>query len=167
MLPSEYVKAKYVLLYVGLAKLYDECTGVNTSIIQFSDFFRLMLYFNGLLVLLLVVTNYLLIPVMGIEGAGLATLISIFAVNTIRLIIIKVKMNIVPFTSKSIVVPIVGAITYLIVYFVPAFKNFIVDAVFRSALITILFVTPIYLLNVSEEFTKLINKGLKAVGLRK
>lgn len=167
MLPEEYAQAKYVLLFICLAKLYDVCTGVNSSIIQFSDFFRLMLYFNGLLIILLIVTNYLLIPVMGIEGAALATFISIFTVNTIRMVIIKVKMNIVPFTLKSLIVPVIGGLTYIVVYFIPAFENFILDAIVRSIIISILFITPIYLLNVSDEFSKLINKVLRTFRLKK
>ncbi|MGB0887750.1 MAG: lipopolysaccharide biosynthesis protein, partial [Vicingaceae bacterium] len=92
LLPDEYEEARYVLLFVGIAKLFDVSTGVNATIIQFSKFFKLMLYFNLLLIVLLIGTNFVLIPIMGIEGAALATLISVVIVNTIRLIIIKIKI---------------------------------------------------------------------------
>lgn len=167
ILPEEYSSAKYVLLYVCLAKLYDVSTGVNSSIIQFSPFYKLMLYFNIILVVLLIATNYLLIPFMGIEGAALATLISIFATNTLRLLMIKAKMGILPFDKRSLGVLLVGGVTYLVVYFIPPLDSFILDTILRSAVITILFVTPIYLLNISKEFTGVINKLLKLVKLKK
>lgn len=167
ILPTEYAQAKYVLFFICLAKLFDIATGVNSSIIQFSSFFKLMLYFNGLLILLLIVTNYLFIPLFGIEGAALATLISIVANNSLRLIIIKYKMNIIPFELKSLVVPLIGGVTYLIVYFIPQIEPFYVDIVIRSIIITALFVVPIYYLKVSDEFNRIINKSLKLAKLKK
>ncbi len=167
LLPEEYGVAKYVLLFICIAKLYDVSTGVNATIIQFSQFFKLMLYFNVLLILLLIGTNFLLIPKYGIEGAALATLISIVIVNTIRLIIIKVKMGILPFTMKSIYIPIIGAITYAAVYFVPPFESFIVDLIIRSVIITVIFIPPMYFLKVSNEFNGLIDKTLGVIGLKK
>lgn len=167
ILPKDYVEAKYVLFFIGLAKLYDVCTGVNGSVIQFSSFFRLMLYFNGLLIALLVATNYWLIPLYGIEGAAIATLISVFTVNTIRLLIIKAKMNILPFTIKSALVPLIAITVYAIVYFIPAFDHFIIDAVVRSLIIIVLFVPTVYAFNISEDFNRLIDKSLKLVKLKK
>jgi len=167
LLPDEYGKAKYVLLFICLAKLYDVSTGLNAFIIQFSKFFKLMLYFNVLLILLLIGTNFILIPKYGIEGAALATLISIFIVNTIRLILIKIKMGVLPFTSKSIYIPIVAGITYTIVYFIPPFESFIVDMIIRLFIMGALFVTPMYVLKVSDEFNGLIDKSLRVLKLKK
>jgi len=167
LLPDEYRAAKHVLLFICIAKLFDVATGVNAFVIQFSKFFKLMLYFNLLLIILLIGTNYLLIPIYGIEGAALATLISIVIVNTIRLIIIKVKMGILPFSFKSIYIPIVGALTYAIVYFIPPFEPFVLDIVVRSSVIVVLFVPFMYFLKVSEEFNGLIDKTLTLIKLKK
>jgi O-antigen/teichoic acid export membrane protein len=167
MLPKEYVVAKYVLLFLCIAKLFDVATGVNATIIQFSKFFKLMLYFNVLLIVLLIGTNFLLIPKYGIEGAAVATLISIVIVNSIRLIIIKVKMGILPFTIKSIYIPVIGIITYVIVYFIPPVEWFVLDIIIRSVIITSVFVPAMYLLKVSDEFNGLIDKTLRVIKLKK
>ncbi len=167
ILPEEYGTAKYVLLFICIATLYDVSTGVNATIIQFSKFFKLMLYFNVLLIILLIGTNFLLIPKFGIEGDAVATLISIVIVNTIRLVIIKVKMGVFPFTLKSIYIPIVGAITYLAVYFIPVLDSFIVDILVRSTVICVLFIPTLYFLKVSEEFNSLIDKTLRIIRIKK
>jgi O-antigen/teichoic acid export membrane protein len=167
ILPEAYRGGKYVLLFVLFAKWYEISTGVNGSIIQFSNFFKMMLYFNGLLIALLIVTNYLLIPRYGITGAAFATLISIFVVNTIRLIIIKVKMDILPFTKKSILTPIIGLVTYFIVKIIPSIEPFYIDILMRSIIIIALFVPAVYLLKVSEEFNNLVDKTLKIIKLKK
>jgi O-antigen/teichoic acid export membrane protein len=167
MLPKEYAVAKYVLLFLCIAKLFDVATGVNATIIQFSKFFKLMLYFNVLLIVLLIGTNFLLIPKYGIEGAAVATLISIVIVNSIRLIIIKVKMGILPFTIKSIYIPVIGIITYVIVYFIPPVEWFVLDIIIRSVVITSVFVPTMYLLKVSDEFNGLIDKTLRVIKLKK
>ena len=167
LLPLEYAEAKYVLLFVCIAKWYDVSTGLNAFILQFSKFFKLMLYFNVLLIILLIGTNFLLIPKYGIEGAALATLVSIFIVNTIRLILIKIKMGVLPFTAKSIYIPIVGTTTYVLVYFIPALESFILDTIIRSFIIVFLFVPPMYFLKVSDEFNGLIDKTLRIIKLKK
>ncbi len=167
ILPKEYGSAKYVLLFVCLAKLYDVSTGVNSSIIQFSPFYKLMLYFNLLLMGLLIATNYWLIPIMGIEGAALATLLSIFTTNTLRLFIIKVKMNVLPFDSRSLLVIVVGGITFLVGYFIPKLEWFLADIIVRSLTVSILFMVPIYLLKISKEFNGIIDKVLKLAKLKK
>jgi O-antigen/teichoic acid export membrane protein len=167
LLPKEYAVAKYVLLFLCIAKLFDVATGVNATIIQFSKFFKLMLYFNVLLISLLIGTNFLLIPKYGIEGAAVATLISIVIVNSIRLIIIKVKMGILPFTIKSIYIPVIGVITYAIVYFIPPVEWFVLDIIIRSVIITSVFVPAMYLLKVSDEFNGLIDKTLRVIKLKK
>jgi O-antigen/teichoic acid export membrane protein len=166
ILPEEYGVAKYVLLFLCIAKLYDVSTGVNATIIQFSKFFKLMLYFNVLLILLLVATNLVLIPLYGIEGAALATLLSIFIVNTIRLVLIKVKMGIIPFTSKSVLIPVFGLCSFLSVNFIPPFESYIVDIAIRSFIMGGVFVVPIYLLKVSDEFNALIDKTLTVMRLK-
>ncbi|MCB0402606.1 MAG: polysaccharide biosynthesis C-terminal domain-containing protein [Flavobacteriales bacterium] len=167
MLPDEYSQAKYVLLYVCLTKLYDACTGVNGGIIQYSGLFRLMLYFNVFLIVLIIATNYWLIPIMGIEGAALATLISIFTTNTLRMIIIKIKMNMSPFEWRSLLVVLIGGLTYGVVYFIPPIGSFIIDAILRSLIIGGLFIIPVYLLNFSSEFNGVIDKSLKVLKLKK
>ena len=167
ILPPEYGEAKYVLLFICLSTLYDVSTSVNSTIIQFSDFFKLMLYFNFLLIALLIGTNFLLIPLYGIEGAAIATLISVFIVNTIRLLIIKVKMGILPFTVKTIYIPLVGALIYGIVYLIPPFESYIVDILVRSVIITAMYIPAVYVLKVSKEFNDLIDKSLTILKLRK
>jgi O-antigen/teichoic acid export membrane protein len=167
LLPSEYAEAKYVLLFICFAKLYNVSTGVNAVIIQFSKYFKIMLYFNLLLIILLIGSNYILIPKYGIEGAAFATLLSIIIVNTIRLIIIKIKMGVLPFSKRSIYILIVGALTYVLVYSIPPFESFLIDIIIRSIIISVLFVPAVYLLNVSKEFNILIDKTLRIVKIKK
>ncbi|MBL4670506.1 MAG: oligosaccharide flippase family protein [Flavobacteriales bacterium] len=167
ILPESYAEAKYVLLFICIAKLYDVSTGINATIIQFSSFFKLMLYFNGLFILLLVSTNLLLIPEYGIEGAAIATLVSVIVVNTIRLITLRVKLGVFPFVKKSSYILIVGGLTYLVVYFIPIFNWFVIDVVVRSSIIVLLYVPAMYFLNVSEEFNSLIDKTLVVIKLKK
>jgi len=76
-------------------------------------------------------------------------------------------MDILPFTSKSIYIPIVGVITYAIVYFISPFEDYIIDTIIRSLIIVILFVPSMYFLKVSDEFNGLIDKSLRIVKLKK
>lgn len=167
LLNDKYAGGKYVLLFIALAKLFDVSTGVNGQIIQFSSFYKTILYFGIALIVLVVVTNYLLIPQYGIEGAALATLISVVFINLIRMLVIKVKINMMPFDVNTIKIVIVGLLTYVIVSAIPNMDSWFVNVLLRSGLTIILYVPTLYVLNVSKEFNDLVNKLLLVFNIKR
>jgi len=167
LLPPAYINAKYALFFICLAKLYDVSTGVNATIIQFSSFYKLILYFNILFVFFVVLTNYLLIPIYSLTGAALATFISIFSVNTFRMFVIKYKMNVYPFTIKSLYVPVLAIIVYYLINLIPNTQFLIINILVRSIGVSIVFIPIIYFLKISEEFNTLIDKSLQFCKLKR
>ena len=167
LIPTEYSQAKYVLLFICLAKVYEISVGINGVILNFSKHFKVIFYVNILLVLLLVSTDYLLIPIMGIVGAALATLISTFIVITIYLVILYNKFNILPFTNKSAYTLVVSIVVYVIVSLVPDLGQLVLNVGVRSSLILLLFVPTVYLLKISLGFNKVIDTVFQRVGLKK
>ena len=119
MLPEKFHHGKYVILFVGLAQIFNLATGVNGSIIINSDFYKFDMVLNVILLVLTVVTNILLIPIYGINGAALATAISIFSYNLVKLLLVKFKLNIQPFSIKTITSILLFSVIYLIVYSIP------------------------------------------------
>ena len=111
MLPKEYKAGKWVVFFIGIAQLFNISTGVNGAIITNSKYYRFDLYTSILLLVITVATNLFLIPennpfskfgVQGIIGASIATASSIFLFNIVRLFLIKIKMNMHPFSLKTI-----------------------------------------------------------------
>lgn len=167
LLPTEYTQAKYVLLFICLAKLFEISVGINGIIINFSKYYKLIFYINILLILLLIVTDYLLIPIMGIVGAALATLISTLIVLSIYLIVLYKNYKLLPFTNKSFLILIISIIIYFIVNLIPDFNHIILNVGTRSFIILILFFPSVYVLNISLEFNKLIVSTFQYLGITK
>lgn len=153
LLPPAYRLGKYVILFIGLGNLIDMATGLNGAIIITSRYYRYDTIFMLVLVGGTILTNYLLIPVMGLTGSALASLITMFGFNLLRFLFLWSKFGMQPYDLRTVKVIIIGAVTYTTAYFLPYLDNFILDAIVRSTLITIVFGALILKLNISEEIT--------------
>ena len=169
LLPKKFSSGKWVVFYIGLAQLFNISTGVNGAIITNTKYYRFDLYTSVLLAILTVIANLLLIPRFGIDGAAMATAISIFLFNLTRLIVVKYKLNIHPFSVKTIHT----LVTLFLFYF---FLIYIFDFIFFSELpffnifikscITLgLFIPLLFFFKLSPDITsfiyELINKFIK------
>ena len=110
------------------------------------------------LAIITILSNYILIPKYGINGAAYAALISSVVFNLTKIIFIYLKFNFLPFSKNTFFTLIIGLITYLIIDYVPTIDNIIIEIIFKSLITIILFITPIYFFNLSSEFNKVIEK---------
>lgn len=156
ILPAEYAGGKWVLFFVGLARLADVGFGVNGGIITTSSMYKFDTYANLVLVILTVVLNLIFIPLYGITGAAIATAISLFLFNCSKYLLLKIKFNFGPFSWRSMATLVLGAGAYGISSFLPAQSSFILDIVTRSAIITAVFVPIALRLNLSEDLGQFI-----------
>jgi O-antigen/teichoic acid export membrane protein len=121
----------------------------------------MVLLFGVLLVLLMIGLNMLLIPIYGITGSAMATLISVIIYNTIKLLFIVKKMNLYPFgpaTVKSFgIITVILALFYFWEFpFIPE-----INIVLKSILITIVYVFLNYRLQISADINSLIDNQIK------
>ncbi|HCQ30187.1 MAG TPA: hypothetical protein DIU39_07875 [Flavobacteriales bacterium] len=159
ILPPEYAEGKWVILFIALAKLYDASFGINAQIIQFSEKFRWMLYFNVVMAVVVLITNIMLIPVWGVTGAAFATFISVLTLNTARLIFLKMQYGLFPFSANELKILIIGSITFAVQYFLPQW-SLITDIIIRSGVISVVYFVMAYLLKTTPELNKFIAKHL-------
>lgn len=120
-LKPAYLDSMWVFFFLGLARVVDLGTGVNSQIIATSVFWRFEFLSGIVLLALALPLNYILIKQFGIVGAGYATLISVTAYNVIRILFLKRKYNMHPFSSKTWYAVLLAFICYGICYFV--FRN--------------------------------------------
>lgn len=153
-----YSSGKWVVLMIGLAKLTDMMTGLNSEILTNSNYFRYDLIFVFLLTVLLAVSNLYLIPLYGYNGAAAASLLSMVVYNLAKLIFIYKKMHVQPFTMQTVQVTLLGAATFIIVSMIPhwfpaTFLGTIADVLLRSAIIVLIFGGGIIFWKISEEIS--------------
>lgn len=150
ILPPEYGAGGMVVILFGLANLINTSSGVSANIMGTSHIYRIQTYLMIFLIALVITTNIIFIPLLGISGAALASLISMVFYTGLRVFILKRKFGLWPYNIKHLVTIILGAVTYLLVSLVPP-SGLIPDLILRSFLISIIFGAGVYLLNISVE----------------
>lgn len=156
IITNEYLPGKYVILIIGLANLTDIAMGVSPHIIVNSKYYRYLSYFLLIFAVLIVVSNILLIPIYGIIGAAIATLISKLIYNCIKFIFLYRKFRLQPFTWKIVLLYLIGITVYSISLLIPVMSNYLVDIIVRSSIIGVLFIIPVYYFKISEDINNKI-----------
>lgn len=146
-----YRQGKYVVLFIGLGKLFDMSMGINSNIIQNSDHYRFNFYTMNLLGALGIVSNLLLIPLLGIEGAAIASLISISLVNIIKAIYIRINFGLQPFRRNSAIAMGVAIIVYAVSELLPALPHPLWDIGYRVLISGAVFLALVLRLKISTD----------------
>tara|TARA_B110000444_G_C18813008_1_gene583636 strand:- start:119 stop:1579 length:1461 start_codon:yes stop_codon:yes gene_type:complete len=164
LLPEKFSYGKWVVMYIGLAQLFNVAAGLNGSIIVNSKYYKYDLVTNILLVVLTIISNYLLIPKYGINGAAMATAFSVFLFNLIRLILIKVKMGLQPFSLKTLYTILILLAVYGISIYLPLSGNLYLDIVWKTFVVLAIFIPLLLTLELSEDINKIVNDVRKRFG---
>jgi O-antigen/teichoic acid export membrane protein len=163
LLPAKFQGGKWVVFYISIAQLFNMITGINGTIIVNSKYYRYDLYTNVILVLTTVIANYFLILKYGIDGAAMATAISISLFNFIRLILIKVKMNMHPFSLQTIKTILLLFVMFFALDFLPNSSYAFVDIIWKSIVVFILFISAVMYFKLSEDINEVIIEVRKKI----
>ncbi len=116
-LKPAYLQSQWIFFFFGLARVVDLGTGVNSTIIGTSTYWRFEFISGMVLLTLAVPLNYILVKEFGIIGAGYSNFISLTIYNIIRIIFLKKKFNMHPFSNKTIYAIVLAFICYSICYY--------------------------------------------------
>jgi O-antigen/teichoic acid export membrane protein len=158
-----YEAGKYVVLFIGLARLIEMGAGVSAEIIVQSKYYKFNFIGVVSLSILLVITNLIFIPIYGITGAALATMLSVLLGKIINFIFIWKKFGVQPFDLRTLALVGILLLTYFLSTLLPAMPSVWIDIFLRSALITVVFLGLTYVLRISEEFNGLVVTILRKV----
>jgi len=157
LLPLKFQGGKWVVFYIGLSQLFNIASGVNGAIIINSKYYKYDLYTNILLVVITIASNLILIPKHGIDGAAMATALSVLIFNLIRLVLIKVKMKMHPFSLNSLKTIIVLFTIYYLLQYLPKTSIVLLDIFWKSSITIIIYIPLVLWLNLSEDLTAIVN----------
>ena len=161
ILPKEFTGGLFVVFIVSLAKLYDNSLGNNNAILFNSEYYKMVLYFGVFLAITAIVLNIIFIPRYGIDGSALATFLAIVFYNTVKILFVKRKFNMQPFSAESLKICLLLVVSVLVMYFWDFPFHPILNIALKSTLIGILYFVSIYNLNVSEDVNEQIKRYLK------
>ncbi len=159
---EQLMKGKYVVLFLGLGKLVDLATSVNSPIIGMSPKFKFNFYALMTLAVLNVFFNILFIKVfeLGMVGAALATLLSLTLFNIGKAIFIYIQFKLNPFTRKTFFLLLIALTCFYVSYILPFDFHALTNILIRSILFSILYLGACYVSQISDDFNENVNKVL-------
>jgi O-antigen/teichoic acid export membrane protein len=177
--PKDFSSAFYVFLFLGIGRLFDLVTSINGVILAATPYYRYNLLFNSILVILAILTNFILIPIVGAVGAAIATAFCMLVYNLMKGIFLFRKYRLSPFHANSAKVLVCLIIPGLLGIFLPDVIQITADmslksmAMFgllniamKSFVLLLVFAVLVYRLRVSEEINKLVVRLFSKIGIR-
>jgi O-antigen/teichoic acid export membrane protein len=161
MLPKDYAGGIWIVFIIGLSKYFDLILGNNNAIIFNSKYYRMVLFLGLMLVFFTIVLNMIFIPLYGITGSAIATLLSITIYSVAKLMFVVKRMHLYPFTIQTIYSILITAILFVLFYFWKFPFHPIIGIVLKSILVTILYVYINYRFSISKEINQVLNSLIK------
>lgn len=146
--PPEYAAIKPIALILMIGRMIDMATGLNTELTSVSKHYKFNFRVSILLLATLIGCCYVLIPEYGIYGAAWGATIALAVFNLSKMVFVWWKMDIMPFTRRSMLVVIAGVLTFIVGYLFPelfsGMDNMKLAAVLDTGLRTII-IAAVYL----------------------
>lgn len=175
LLPPSYLQGKNVLYIIAFGRLLDMSFGLNSEILFSSKYYRWIVWFTLITLLVTIGLNMLLIPSIGMEGAALAVTSALILFNILKNIFIYMKFGFHCFSKTYIPLIIIAVVTITITLLLPNIQSTVLNnwahtpvasvflnVIFKSLITSILFLGPVLLLNLNpdlNDFVRLIVSG--------
>lgn len=162
-LKETYLAAESAFFFIGLTRIIDMGTGVNSQIIGTSTFWRFE-FVTGLILLgITLPLNYKLTQVFAVTGPAIANLIAFTVYNLIRFVFLYRKFGMQPFRPKSAYTLILAAGAFYLTYLLFREQQGFVWIVLRSALFVVLFGAGAWLLKLSPDLQPVLDTVRKRI----
>lgn len=166
-LQKDYIEAKNVFLFIGLMRIVDMGTGVNSQIIGTSIFWRFEFLTGVLLLSITLPLNYVLTKTLGVTGPAIANLLAFTVYNIIRYSFLYRKFGLQPFTVKSLYPLLLALAGYFICHFLFNNQQGFGWILVRSTVFCLIYASGLLALKVSPDIIPVWQTLLSKVGLRK
>lgn len=154
---DNYELGKWVVIIVGFGKLMDMLFGPSSEIIVLSKYYQFNIILILTLAAMVIVSNNILIPMYGIEGAAWGSALALVIFNMVKYIFIYVKYQIQPFDWATLKVLFIGILTLALNALLPLQENVFIDILFRSSSVTVFFSCLILWSKSSEDANGILN----------
>ncbi len=165
LLPENYRGGIFVVFTIGLSKYFDLILGNNNAIIFNSKYYKAVLFLGLFLAFLAISLNMIFIPMYGINGAAIATLISITLYSIAKLLFVVLKMKLYPFSKQTFISFVIFVAFFVVFYYWDFPFHPIPNMLIKSVLVTALYVLVNYKMQLSAEFNQVVDAILKKARL--
>jgi O-antigen/teichoic acid export membrane protein len=113
-LPQNYRDGENVIIIVSLSALFNMMTGINSSIIFYSNKHKQGTVLLVFLIISSIILNIVLIPKYGIIGAAIATSLNLFLYNLVKLLMIYYYFKLQPFGNYVWKIVVVSLVSFIL-----------------------------------------------------
>jgi len=166
-LKETYLKAFQVVIFLGLAKVVDMGTGVNSQIIITSTYWRFEMFSGIILLAIMLPLSYVLTKSHGIAGTAVAQLVSISIYNMIRIIFLWKKFRLQPFSLQSLYTLLLAGTCFVFSYFLFRDMQGWAGLFARSIFFCVVFATAATYTKLSPDIQPVLQQIQKRLGIKK
>ncbi|MDY0077349.1 MAG: polysaccharide biosynthesis C-terminal domain-containing protein [Bacteroidales bacterium] len=167
ILNPDFEPGRLVIVFIGLANLIEMFTSVSQYIISNSKNYKVISWFLFVFAALLVITNLIFIPLYGLVGAAIASMISRFIYNFMSWAYVYFKYKMQPFKWNYFALIAIGLIAYFIGSLMPDFDWFVYTIIVQSTVFTSVFIALLYFLKFSDDINQTIDNSISFMLSRK
>jgi len=164
-LQPAYQQAMPVFLFLGLWRIVDMGTGVNSQIIGTSTLWRFEFITGIFLLAITLPLNYLLAKKLGVVGPAIATLLSYSIYNAIRYIFLLKKFGLQPFNRKTGLTLLLAIFAYCLSYLLFNHIHGFAAMALRSVCFLIVYVSGTLLLRLSPDLLPVWNTLIRKLSI--
>ncbi len=161
--PESFLGYATIFLLLGSGKLVDALCSINSSIIIYSEKFRVHLYFILIMAVLNLVLNIYFIQHYGIIGAAIATVIALLLFNVLKSGYIYAKFKMHSFSLSNLKTLVLGIVLFIGLSSIDFGLNPYLSIIILGVLLTLTFILAGLLLNISREVNETIQDILHKV----
>ena len=163
MLPEKFSHGKYVVLFIVASQLVNLVAGLHGLILIHSSYYKSIIYFNLFLFIITFITNFIFIPIYGINGAAFATFISLLLFNTFRMIYVYKKMKFHPFSIKTSISLLMIILIFFCVNYIPLTQFVLFNILIRCLLVSLLLIFMVRYFNLSQDINDILNNFINKI----
>lgn len=160
----EYLEAQYVFLYIGLMRVIDMGTGVNSQVISTSSFWRFDFLTGLVLVTVTLPLNYWLTLREGVVGPAIADLLCFAIYNFMRWLFLYRKFGMQPFNKKTVYTLLIAFAGYFLCKWLFEGREGLLWMACRSLVFIAVFGGGVIALKLSEDILPVWNTLRKKLG---
>lgn len=165
-LDKQYSTGKMVFLILGIYNIMDLTLGISGSVISTSPAWRFEFYSGIVLLLFSIPLNIFMARWQGMTGVALATLITFTVYNTIRVLFVRKRFGIWPFTIKTLYAICFLLALYFTMWLLLSHWHGITAIFVRAILLTVLFVGGTLAFKLTPDFQQVTDIVLKKLKLK-
>ena len=150
-LPAGYESGAYVVMILSTGSLFNMATGLNAAVLFTSEKYRYGAVFLILLAVLVLFLQVLFIPLFGMNGAALATCLASFFYNGLLFWFVHKHFRLQPFERGNLIVLALVISLFAIGWFLPSTGVPLVNILYKSSLISVVYLAVVYFTNIAPE----------------